>query len=139
MRPERGFALVAALFLMVIVALVVATMSRLAVNQNADGDLALQQARAYQAAQAALEWGISKARNGSCMSSGIDLSASNLAEFSAGVDCRPVLSSSPYSYTDENGESLTLFTVTAWAENGSPDQRADYAYRKLTATVQKKP
>lgn len=55
MRPERGFALVAALFVMVVIGLAVAAMSRLSVTQTASVDLLLQQARAYQAARAGLE------------------------------------------------------------------------------------
>lgn len=63
MRPEfasaqRGFGLVAALFLIIVIAGVIAAMSRLAVAQHGTSSLALQQARAYQAARAGLEWGI---------------------------------------------------------------------------------
>lgn len=131
MRPERGFVLVAALFLMVVIALVVATMSRLAVNQNADGDLALQQARAYQAARAALEWGINRVRStGTCPGGSVALDG-NLAEFAVSLTC------SPRSYTDEHGLPLLLFTLTASVANGAPGGRPDYAWRRLTATVEK--
>lgn len=130
MRPERGFALVAALFLMVIIALVVATMSRLAVNQSADGDLALQQARAYQAAQAALEWGINRVRRtGSCPAAAPSLAGGNLADFTVTLACKV------RSYTDEGGQPLSLFALEASADNGAPDGRVDYAWRRLTATV----
>lgn len=130
MRPERGFALVAALFLMVIIALVVATMSRLAVSQNADGDLALQQARAYQAARAALEWGINRVRStGSCPTAVPSLAGGNLAEFTVTLACNA------RTYTDEGGQPLTLFALEASVDNGAPDGRVDYAWRRLTATV----
>jgi MSHA biogenesis protein MshP len=132
MRPERGFALVAALFLMVIVALVVATMSRLAINQNAAGDLALQQARADQAARAGLEWGINRVRSsGACASGSLSMAGGNLAEFTVGLSC------SQRSYTGETGAALSLFTLVATADNGTPDSRTDYAWRRLTATVGK--
>ena len=132
MRPERGFALVAALFLMVIVALVVATMSRLAINQNAAGDLALQQARAYQAARAGLEWGINRVRTrGACASGSLSMAAGNLAEFTVALSC------SQRSYTGETGAALRLFSLEATAANGTPDSRVDYAWRRLTATVGK--
>ena len=132
MRPERGFALVAALFLMVIIALVVATMSRLAVNQNADGDLALQQARAYQAARAGLEWGISSAVNaGSCSNSGVSMAGGGLSEFTVSLTC------SSTSHTDDDGSSLTIYRLTAQAQNGAPGSRPDYAYRRLTASVER--
>ena len=134
MRPERGFALVAALFLMVVIALVVATMSRLAVNQNADGDLALQQARAYQAARAALEWGINQVRSsaspGKCPAGPPpSLAGGNLAEFTVTLAC------TARNYTDEGGQPLSLFELEASADNGAPDARVDYAWRRLTVTV----
>lgn len=130
MRPERGFALVAALFLIVIIALVLATMSRLAVNQSADADLALQQARAYQAARAGLEWGIHQVRaSGSCASGSVDLAGGNLSDFSVGLSC------SRRDYTDDAGAPLSLFRLEATASNGTPGSRLDYAWRRLTATV----
>lgn len=130
MRPERGFALVAALFLMVIVALVVATMGRLSVNQNVASDLALQQARAYQAARAGLEWGIHGVRaSGACVSGAVGMAGGNLREFTVSLSC------SRRDYTDEAGAALSLFRLEATASNGTPDRRADYAWRRLNATV----
>lgn len=130
MRPERGFALVAALFLMVVIALVVATMSRLAVNQSADGNLALQQARAYQAARAGLEWGINRVRaTGSCASGNVSMAGGNLSDFNVSLSC------SQRDYTDEAGAAFSLFRLEATAANGSPGSQVDYAWRRLTATV----
>lgn len=132
MRPERGFALVAALFLMVIIALVVATMSRLSVNQHVAGDLALQQARAYQAARAGLEWGINRVlATGACASGNVDMAGGNLSDFTVSLGC------SQRDYTDEAGTAVSLFRLEATAGNGTPDGRADYAWRRLTATVER--
>ena len=70
-RPRRpapqqsGFALVAAMFVIIIIALVIAAMMRMAGNQHGTNSLAIQQARAYQAARSGLEWGISSALAGS--------------------------------------------------------------------------
>lgn len=61
MRPdqsERGFALVAAMFVMIVIAVAIAAMARLSVTQVGTVNLGLQQARAYQAARAGLEWGV---------------------------------------------------------------------------------
>jgi len=130
MRPERGFALVAALFLMVIIALVVATMSRLSVNQHVAGDLALQQARAYQAARAGLEWGINHVlATGACASGNVDMAGGTLSDFTVSLGC------SRRVYTDETGAAFSLFRLEATAGNGTPDGRVDYAWRRLTATV----
>jgi MSHA biogenesis protein MshP len=133
MRPERGFSLVAALFVMVIVALVVVAMARLSATQNGTLSLALQQARAYQAARAGLEWGIAGAVNGGTCQAGpvaVSLAGTPLAEFAVQVGC----SSQSYS---ENEATITLYWLTSTAANGTPGAIPDYAYRQLSATVER--
>jgi MSHA biogenesis protein MshP len=139
MRPEpsplqrsAGFGLVAALFLMIVVTLLVLTMTRLAATQHGSNSLAIQQARAYQAARAGLEWGITQAINaGSCASGNPDMSGSGLAEFAVSVTCASV------SYTENDGSAVQIFRFTSVAQNGTPAGRPDYAYRQLTATVER--
>lgn len=141
MRPEtqrnsaprqRGFALVAAMFVMIIIALVIVAMTRLAVNQHGTNSLAIQQARAYQAARAGLEWGITRAVAGNCAtSSTVSMVGSNLSEFTVSLNCASL------GYSDENGTALSIYTLTATAQNGAPGSRSDYAFRRLTAKVEK--
>ena len=157
MRASRGFGLVAAMFLMIVVSLVIIAMSRLASVQHGSNALAIQQARAYQAArvglasvqhgsnalaiqqarayQAArvgLEWGISQSVNaGLCATGSPSLAGSGLSEFTVGVVC--VAS----SYTDADGTPIQIFRFTATAQNGIPGARADYAFRRLTAVVER--
>jgi MSHA biogenesis protein MshP len=129
---QRGFSLVAAMFVMIIVALVIAAMSRLAINQHGTSSLLIQQARAYQAARAGLEWGIARAVAGNCAASfAVDLGGSSLAEFS-GV----LVACSQTSYV-EDGQPVNIFTLSATANNGDPAIQSDYAYRRLTAVVEK--
>lgn len=135
MRPEsrqRGFALVAAMFLIVVIALVIATMARLSSVQHGTSSLAIQQARAYQAARAGLEWGIARAvTTGLCSGGSPSLAGSNLAEFTVTVSC------AADSHPDETGAPVQIFRITAEAENGSPGSRADYAFRRLSAVVER--
>lgn len=137
MRHERGFSLVAAMFVMVVVALAVVAMARLSVTTSGTLSLSIQQARAYQAARAGLEWGIRKAvKEGACAASTSLALDGVLAEFSGVVvTCK----SPPDKYPKrENGKDLTLYTLTAVAQNAaSPSARPDYAYRELTAKVEK--
>jgi MSHA biogenesis protein MshP len=130
-RQQTGFALVAAMFLIIIIALVIAAMTRMAGNQSGTNSLAIQQARAYQAARAGIDWGINQAVAGSCVGSKLlDLTGSNLSEFNnAEVSCVRV------DYL-ENGNAVRIYTLTATAQNGVPGSRPDYAYRRLTATVE---
>ena len=156
MRPEprlprraQGFALVAAIFVMVIIALVVTAMARLSITQHGTVSLSIQQARAYQAARAGLEWGISRAVNESefpssvCPSDNSDplesstpqgllnLAGSNLGEFTLKVTWCSA------SYTDNAGLPVQILRFVATAQNGSPGSRSDYAYRRLTSTIEK--
>lgn len=144
MRPERGFALVAALFVMVIIAVVVATMSRLSVTQNTSLDLSLQQARAYQAARAGLEWGLHQLMaesntTGVCPVGNPSMAGSDLSEFSVSLTCikLPCATTSCAQTYTEGTRSFNLYRLTATAANGSPDSRVDYAWRRLEVTVER--
>ena len=143
MRPEsnllnnqRGFSLVAAMFVMIVVALVIAGMVQLSVNQHGTSSLSIQQARAYQAARAGLEWGIHKVTKGSCAdSSSLTMTGSSLAEFDGVVvNCKHLGEADGYMV---DGEEVHIYKVTATAQNGSPATRPDYAYRSLSAVVEK--
>ena len=144
MRPERGFALVAALFVMVIIAVVVATMSRLSITQNASLDLALQQARAYQAARAGLEWGLHQVMaesntTGLCPVGNPSMAGSGLSDFSVSVACvkLPCATTSCAQTYTEGIRTFNLYRLTATASNGSPGSRVDYAWRRLEVTVER--
>lgn len=131
---QTGFALVAAMFVMIIIAMVVLAMMRLAGNQHGTNSLAIQQARAYQAARAGLDWGITQAAPPvgapSCVANAaVNLAGSNLSEFTLAVTCSP----SAYS---ENGVTVNVYRLTATAQNGQPGSRPDYAFRALNAAVQ---
>lgn len=132
LRANRGFGLVAAMFVMIIISLVVIAMSRLASVQHGSNALAIQQARAYQAARAGLEWGISQAVNaGLCAAGTPSLAGSGLGEFTVTLTC------STRDYPGEGGAILTIYQLTARAENGAPGSRPDYAFRSLTAVVER--
>lgn len=125
---ERGFGLVAAMFLIIVVAAVIATMARLAVTQNATTSLAIQQARAYQVARAGLEYGIARVlADAACSDFTLD---GFTVQMSCAASNAPVLE-------EEGKSSATIFhTVEATATFGSPTS-PDYAYRKLTAVVER--
>lgn len=133
LRANRGFGLVAAMFVMIIISLVVIAMSRLASVQHGSNILAIQQARAYQAARAGLEWGIARAFNSaSCINSTVvSMAGGGLSDFTVTLRC------SSRDYPGEGGATLTIYQLTAEAENGAPGSRPDYAFRSLTAVVER--
>lgn len=131
-RKARGFGLVAAMFVMIVISMVVIAMARLSTAQHGSNSLSIQQGRAFQASKAGLEWGISRTyKAASCATGPVNLAGSGLSEFSVSVAC------TSNSYTDNEGNPVQIFRITATAQNGSPGGRPDYAYRQLTAVVER--
>lgn len=62
-RREKGFALPAVAFLIVIVALIIAALQRINSNQTATSSMGLQSARAYYAAYSGVEWAVYMIKN----------------------------------------------------------------------------
>lgn len=137
MRPEsrqHGFGLVAAMFVIIIITAVITAMARLAETQNATNSMAIQQARAYQAARAGLEWGIYQAITmapSSCEPNA-SFSAAGFDGFPITVKCEEVDAG---LITEEN-KAVTFYRITATAEYGNAGS-PDYAYRQLTAMVER--
>lgn len=129
MRPksrQHGFGLVAAMFVIIIITAVITAMARLAETQNATNSMAIQQARAYQAARAGLEYGVARVlAGGGCSSFSLD-------GFAVGVTC---VAQTPISVPEEN-DLVTFYTITAAAQYGTTGN-PDYAYRQLTAVVER--
>ena len=138
MRPERhptnrqhGFGLVAAMFLIIVIAGVIAAMARMAVTQNATTSLALQQARAYQAARAGLEWGIYQVMKGD------DCTTEFFPGGMEGVRVEVKCEVWPPDPWEEEGKKLRFYTLTARAESLGGISSVDYVWRSLTATVER--
>lgn len=126
--------MVAAMFLIIVIAGVIAAMWRMSSTQAATNNLSLQQARAYQAARAGLEWGIWHFLNGSCDSASFQVPGFN--GFQVTVDCP---SDQPMEYTDlheEQPQSMVSQNIIATATYAVVDT-PDYVYRQLSAVVEK--
>lgn len=125
LQKQHGFGLVAAMFLIIIIAGAIAAMWRISTTQTATSSLALQQTRTYQAARAGLEWGIAKALSDKdCFLDKIFTPEGFVAEFKVEVTCDL-----------SEVEEITFYTLESKAEYssvGSPD----YTYRKITAVVE---
>ncbi|RRV13517.1 pilus assembly protein MshP [Stutzerimonas xanthomarina] len=134
LQKQHGFGLVAAMFLIIIIAGAIAAMWRISTTQTATSSLALQQARAYQAARTGLEWGIWHFLNGSCDSASFQVP--EFDGFQVTVDCP---SDQRMEYTDLHEEqpqsmvSQNIIATATYAVVGTPD----YVYRQLSAVVEK--
>jgi MSHA biogenesis protein MshP len=137
-RLQRGFAMVTVVFLLVIVAAVVGALAALRERGSHATALDVRQARATQAARAALEWAAWKVLDPSgtgtpgatalppCFASPATVTLpSTLAEFAVTVTCvrAPSISDVPPHYS-EDARLLAVYTLEAVAtsgEDGAPD------------------
>lgn len=132
---QRGFGIVTALFLIVVLAALGAFMVTVFGLQQAAGALDVQSARAYHAARAGIEWGIYQATvAASCAPAQTLTPGGTLAAFSVNVQCT--------AYTaDELGTTVRLYEIVATACNAPPcpnpaaNPGPRYLERQLRAVV----
>lgn len=123
LRCEKGLSLVQAMFVLVVLAVLGAYLVSLAVVQSRTSVMAVQGARAFQAANGALEWGIGRAASGLCAASQPFV----VDGFQATVTCSGEL-------FEEGGESYRVYRLTALAESTAwPSD--NYVSRLLEARV----
>ncbi|WP_417791784.1 pilus assembly protein MshP [Stutzerimonas xanthomarina] len=125
------------MFLIIVIAGAIAAMWRMSATQTATSSLALQQAQAYQAARAGLEWGIARAlTNGLC---GENNSSLQVDSFNVLVVCDPFPISSEdgiFDIPEEQKDEVVFYSIVATANYLTPSS-PDYAYRRLAAVVEK--
>ncbi|WP_020675480.1 pilus assembly PilX family protein [Geopsychrobacter electrodiphilus] len=105
---QRGFTLVQAIFILVVLALLGVAMMRLSGIQSSTSVFALQGARVYQAARSGLEWGAARAGGGNCAASTIF----TVEGFNVTVGC------SSATFT-EAAITTTVYQINALAEFGN--------------------
>ena len=106
-RSVRGFSLITAIFLLVVVAMLGAYIASVATTQQTSEALDVQGTRAYLAAHAGIQWGVFQAlRNASCVGSTSFALPGGLSGFTVKVDC------SATAYT-ENGAGRNIYRITS--------------------------
>lgn len=133
----QGFALPAAIFLLVVLGGLAAWMMRLTTATLAQEALELEGARAWQAAQAGLEAGIYAASHGGCATQTLAFTG-QLGRFTATVTCAA-------HAADEGGQALTLHEITSVACNqpsggtcpNAAPSLGEYAERQVRAVVER--
>ena len=133
-RAQRGFSLVASIFLVVVVAMIAGFMVNIGTLQQAETTLGLMGLRANAAAGSGMEWALARvlAAN-SCPAPGtaFALPGSSLAGFAVTLDC------SAHNVT-EGARSYLTFRVVATARYGQPG-REDFFQRSLVASIANPP
>jgi len=124
---EGGFAIVTAIFLLVILGGLAAFMVTVSTAMHTSSALDVQGARAYQAARAGIEWGAYQVLVPASCAASTTLPAlgGSLAGFTTTVTCSQ-------SAHDEGGTPVTAYLITATATFGAPGN-ADYVERQLQA------
>jgi len=127
---QRGFSLVAAIFIVVVLAALGAFMVTLSALQHATASSAVQGARAFQAAQSGIEWGIYQALNGAACDGtpgSFGLSGPGLDGFQVTVVCT-------FTQHQERSDTYNVYTINSAATFGTFGN-PDFASRSLVATV----
>jgi MSHA biogenesis protein MshP len=146
---QRGFAFIAALFLLVVLGAFIAFIVSISMNAQISGALAVQGARAYEGARAGVEWATYQILDPRTAINGVittppDCFASpsspalpgNLGLFSLTVTCTryPAITASP-NYYEEASLRVAIYDVTATAKQGTPGS-ADYVERQLQVRIE---
>jgi MSHA biogenesis protein MshP len=137
MTTSRGFAMVAAIFLLVILSLLGAYMVSFSTTQNAASAQDVQGSRAFRAAQLGLEWAATALCNGAgcatpltaCPAASTTLDTSPDG-FSVTVACAM---SAHQETSDTGSKTRRIFQVTATAQSGGSVGSLAYVERSLGA------
>ena len=127
-KRSRGFALVPALFLVVVLGALALIAIRVGTGQQQAVTLGLMQTRALAAARAGIEWGAYRALNGSCAAStSLSLTEVALNGFSVTVSC------SATAFANGAGTN-NCYVISSSAAFGTYGQPA-YVHRVVSATL----
>ena len=128
LQPQRGFALLSALFILVVLAGLGVVAVRLAGVQHHSVSLTMQSARAFGAAQSGIEYGAYRAlTSGSCAPVTLAFSEGGLNGFNVNVTCTATSHAEGISTT-----TVYMLQAFAWSGNYATP---DYVSRRIQATV----
>lgn len=140
---QRGFSMVTAVFLLVVLALLGAFLVRVASVQHATSALDVQSARAYQAARSGIEWGLYQVMDPAntvggpaalptCFGATPLTLQGTLSGFAVSVTCTRY-PDNVTTYTELN-RVVAVYDITAQASIGTAGE-TNYVERQLRATL----
>ena len=132
-RRQRGFAAIAAVFLVVVLAALGAFMVSISNTEQIDSLRDFQASRAYWTARAGLEWGVGAASATGPASMTAATCTANLAiaGFTAAVSC------TVNAYLDPNPTKRYIVAVTSVASAGGAPGAVSYVTRTVTGTLER--
>ncbi len=123
MRFDRGFTLVSAIFVLVVVGLIAAFMVRLGTTTRDVSTMSIRGARAHFAALAGLERGVHAVLGGTCAAS----TSFTVAGYAVTVGCQR-------TDVTEGADTYPIYALQASASAGAAGS-ADFVSRDVNATV----
>jgi MSHA biogenesis protein MshP len=136
-KIQRGFSLVSAIFLLVVIAALGTFAVTLSTTQQQSAGLDVMGARAYQAARAGIEWGayqVLRIGGGACAAANLTLPAGtlggSLSGFSVAVTCVP----SAYSEVSAATGIVTVYDLTSRAWQGAVGT-PNYVERQMIVSI----
>jgi MSHA biogenesis protein MshP len=132
LHRQKGFTLVTAIFLLVVLAAVGSFMVTIGGTQRTTSVAAVQGARAYQAARSGIEWAIYRViTDGDCsMTNGqsFTTSVSGLNNFTVSLACTPT------THSEAGTNNVNVFVVSSTA-TFSTYGNLDFVQRRISATI----
>ena len=134
---QRGFSLVSAIFLLVVIAALGTFAVTLSTSQQQSAALDVLGSRAYQASRAGIEWGAYQAINGAIVcgtyaapvSTNVTLTGTTLQNFTVVVQCGSATAT-------EGSTTVTMYQLTSTATQGTVASPG-YVERRMTVTIAK--
>lgn len=132
-KKESGIALIAAIFLVVVIGVALIVLASLTVRNTQQSTQNLLKARAQLAASSGLEATVQRiilapAATGWCNGSAASVNVPAYSDFSVQITC------SENSY-NRPSQAIALYTLSATAEYGSSDD-IDYVWTEISATIE---
>lgn len=128
---ERGFSLISAIFLLVVIAALGTFAVTLSTTQQQSAALDVMGSRAYQAARAGIEWGAYQVLvNNACSSQALTGLPNTLSGFTVNVAC------TAYPVYNEAGNTVNMYQLSSTASQGTQGT-PNYVERNLTVTIAK--
>lgn len=141
---QRGFSLVSAIFLLIVLASLGAYMVTIGGTNRATSSATLQGARAFQAARSGIDWAIyiitnaadqTAARN-ACNNAANDIDGNTFTLNVAGLNGFTVSTTCNHTDHDQQGmDNVTVYTIESTATSGGVYGSADFVQRRISATI----
>ena len=135
-RAQRGFLIIAAVFLVIVLAGLVAYLTSVSTTSQAASAADVNSARAYQAARAGADWAVFQIlqNSGACAASTDKTFTGTLAPFTARVTCTSV------TVTEGASTTLKAYSIVSSACNepacpNTTTQTSTYVERQVTLSI----